>query len=388
MQPSRRIRGINAGGTDGWEVLYRTRRLAAAGEPVIDLTIGDHDRRTPDLVIDEMTRSARAGHTGYASVPGIRPLREAIAARVTARTGVPTGPENVQVTGGGQGALFSAFMACLDPGDAALYLDPYYATYPGTIRACGGIGHALATRPEDGFQPTAETFRDAPDARALLINTPNNPTGAVYDPAALAAICDHVRTRGMWLISDEVYDTQVWSGTHVSPRTLPDMAERTLVVGSLSKSHLMTGARIGWLVGPEEVIAMIGALATTMTYGAPGFLQDAALAALTAGAGIAREVSERYRRRRDAVLDILDGANAIRVIPSQGAMYLMLDIRATGLSGMDFADRLLEAHRIGVMPGESFGVAAAGHIRLALTRPEDELRRAVSTLVTFAGELT
>ena len=388
MQPSRRISTINRGGSDGWEILYRARALAEAGRCVTDLTIGDHDRRTPDLVIDEMTRAAKAGHTGYASVPGIRALREEIAQRVEARTGVPTGPRNVQVTGGGQGALFSAFTACLDPGDGGLYLDPYYATYPGTIRACGGVDHALVTRPEDGFQPTVTTFAGAPEGRALLVNSPNNPSGAVYGRDSIRAICDFVRTRDMWLISDEVYDGQVWEGRHLSPRAEPGMAERTLVVGSLSKSHMMTGARIGWLVGPEEIIAMIGDLATNMTYGQPGFLQDAALVALRDGAGIEAEVADRYRRRRDAVLAVLEGSNVLKCRPSQGGMYLMLDVRATGLSGQAFADRLLDETGIAVMPGESFGRAAAGHVRVALTRPEDELCHAAARMIAFAGEMT
>jgi arginine:pyruvate transaminase len=169
------------------------------------------------------------------------------------------------------------------------------------------------------------------------------------------------------------------------------MAERTLVVGSLSKSHAMTGSRIGWIVGPEEAIARLGELATTTTYGIPGYIQDAGLYALTEGGDIEAAIAARYRRRAAAALEAVANAagNAprIRALPPQGGMYLMLDVRRTGLSGHDFAHRLLEAERIAVMPGESFGRAAAGHVRVALTLPEAALREALGRLAAFARGL-
>ncbi len=388
MQLSHRITGLNAGGSDGWGVFYRARQMVAAGESVTELTIGEHDIRTAPEILDVMHQAARAGHTGYAAVPGIKPLREAIAARVTERTGLPTTADNVLVTPGGQAALFSAHAATCDAGDTALFIDPYYATYPGTLRGVGAIPKAIAAKPEHGFQPQAQDLTAAaPAARSLLINTPNNPTGVVYTPDTLQTIAETCKTHDLWLISDEVYDTQVWHGEHISPRTLPDMAGRTLVVGSMSKSHAMTGSRIGWIVGPEEAIGHLINLATSTTYGVPGFIQDAALFALNQGTALEEDIAEPFRRRRALAQPILAGTNAVSLVPADGAMYLMLDIRATGLSGEDFAYKLLDAERIAVMPGESFGQSAAGHLRVAMTVDDATFTQALTRLVTFAERI-
>ncbi|SDC11060.1 Aminotransferase class I and II [Ruegeria marina] len=222
---------------------------------------------------------------------------------------------------------------------------------------------------------------------SLLVNSPNNPTGVVYSRETLEGIAHVCREHDLWLISDEVYDTQVWEGVHLSPRALPGMAERTLVIGSMSKSHAMTGSRCGWIVGPEEAIAHLVTLATHTTYGVPGFVQDAAVFALGEGREFEEEIAAPFRRRRDLAQRILAGQNAVRLSPAQGAMYLMLDIRATGLSGDAFANALLDAHHIAVMPGESFGRAASGHIRVAMTIGDDAFAHALRTLCHFATQL-
>lgn len=385
MDISQRMTGLTGGGSDGWDLFLKARRMIAAGTPVTELTIGEHDIRTAAPVLQAMHDSAMGGHTGYASVPGTDALRAAVAARVQARTGVPTTQENVMITPGGQAALFAAHAAACDPGDTALYIDPYYATYPGTIRGVSAVPRAIQTRAEDAFEPQeADLAKAAPGARSLLVNTPNNPTGVVYSAATIATIANVCKAHDLWLISDEVYDTQVWDGTHVSPRALPGMAERTLVVGSMSKSHAMTGSRCGWLIGPQDVIAHLITFATHTTYGVPGFIQDAATFALEQGAAFEEEVGAPFARRRALARNILAEQNTVGLIPSGGAMYLMLDIRATGLSGDDFADALLEAHHIAVMPGESFGQAAAGHVRVAMTIEDQAFAQALRTLCRFA----
>lgn len=387
MKLSHHITNITGGGSDGWDLFRRARGLIAAGVPVVELTIGEHDIRTDPLILDAMDRSTRGGHTGYASIPGIPALRQAVADRVRAQTGVPTTPDNVLITAGGQFGLFAAHAAVCDPGDRALFIDPYYATYPGTIRAVGAVPDAITARAEDGFRPRAAAIAaKAPGARSLMINSPNNPTGAVYDAATLAAIAGVCGDHGLWLISDEVYDTQVWAGQHLSPRALPGMVPRTLVVGSLSKSHAMTGSRVGWVVGPEDAVAHMLNLATHSNYGIPGFVQDAALFALGLGPDFETAVAEPFRRRRAIVTRLLSGQNVVRAATMDGAMYALLDIRPTGLSGAAFAEALLDAERIAVMPGESFGAAAGGHVRVALTVADDRLEDAVARLVRFARD--
>ncbi len=384
MRLSSRIRQIVPGGDDGWGLYYRARSLAAAGKPVVSLSIGDHDLPPHPGILEAMAESVAAGRTGYAPVEGSDRLRAAIARREP----VPTAPEQITVTVGGQAGLFAAMAAALDPGDACILLDPYYATYAQTVRAVGARPILVPCRAEDGFQPDAEAIAAAltPETRAILINTPNNPTGAVYRRARLEALGRLCAERDIVLIADEVYASQVWEGAHVAPRGIPGLAERCLSVGSMSKSHGMTGFRVGWVAGPEDAIARIAELQVTTTYGIAGFIQDAAAHALEAGGEAEAEIRARYRTRRDAALAALGEGPGVRVSPPEGGMYLMLDIRPTGLSGTAFAERLLEEHLIAVMPGESFGRAAAGHVRIALTQPEAVLVPALETVARVAAE--
>ncbi|WP_298969810.1 pyridoxal phosphate-dependent aminotransferase [uncultured Roseobacter sp.] len=388
MQLSTRITGLTGGGSDGWDVFLKARDMIAQGVDVTELTIGEHDIRTAAPILQEMHATAMGGHTGYAAVPGTSSLRDTVAARVAERTGVPTTRKNVLITPGGQAALFAAHMAACDPGDTALYIDPYYATYPGTLRGVGAIPQAIETRARDAFQPRAEAIRaHSKSAKSLLINTPNNPTGVVYSDATLQEIAGICQADDLWLISDEVYDTQVWEGRHLSPRALPGMAERTLVVGSMSKSHAMTGSRCGWIVGPEAAIERLITLATHTTYGVPGFIQDASQFALTQGEAFEAEIAAPFQRRRAIATQVLAQQNTVGLVPAQGAMYLMLDIRATGMTGEDFAYDLLDAHHIAVMPGESFGTSAAGHIRVAMTIEDGAFESALQTLCAHARTL-
>ena len=368
MRLSNRITGINGGGSDGWGLFYRSRQMIADGQPVIELTVGEHDIRTDPAILAAMNASAIGGNTGYALVPGTRALRERVAARVVARTGVATTYKNVLITPGAQAALFAAHCAVCDAGDRALFIDPYYATYPGTIRSAGALPVPVAARPEDNFQPQISAIMAlAKGAKSLWKSC---------------------RAHDLWLISDEVYDTQVWDGEHISPRSLPDMAPRTLVVGSMSKSHAMTGSRCGWIIGPEDAISHLINLATNTTYGVPGFVQDAAVFALDQGKALEEQIAAPFARRRVIAARLLAAQNVIRAVPCAGGMYLMLDIRATGMSGEDFAGALLEQKLIAVMPGESFGRCAAGHVRIAMTIPDDEFEAALATLCQFAGEGT
>ena len=386
MDLSKRITGLTGEQGDGWGLFLRAREMMAAGEAVVELTIGEHDIATAPEILAAMERSARAGHTGYAAVPGTDSLRDAVAARLEARTGVATGRNNVLITPGGQAGLFAAHAAVCDGGDRALFIDPYYATYPGTIRAVGAVPVAVAARAEDGFQPDeAALGAQAAGASSLLINTPNNPTGVIYSRKTLEGIAAICQEADLWLISDEVYDTQIWQGRHLSPRALPGMGERTLVVGSMSKSHAMTGSRIGWIIGPEEAIEHLTNLATHTTYGVPGYIQDAAEFALAQGERLEAQIAAPFGRRRLLALEALAGQNVVRVVPSDGAMYLMLDVAATGLSGEDFAFALLAHEKIAVMPGSSFGQAAHNHIRVAMTLEDTAFLAAFKRILSFAA---
>ena len=388
MRLSNTITTITGGGSDGWDLFIKARKMISEGHDITELTIGEHDIKTDTRILEAMHAAALGGATGYAMVPGIDDLRNAVATRLTARTGVPTTLNNVLITAGGQAALFAAFRAAIDEGDTALYINPYYATYPGTIRSVGGVPKAVTAEADNGFLPTFEALdAAAAGAKALLINSPNNPTGAVYGRDTLKAIAAVAKKHDLIVISDEVYDTQVWEGEHISIRSLEGMSERTFVVGSMSKSHAMTGSRVGWLVGPDEAMGHVLNLLTNTNYGVAGFTQRAALFALGLGEAFESEIGAPFQRRRAIAQKSLEGQNAIRLSQPSGAMYLMLDIRATGLSGDDFADKLLMERHIAVMPGESFGDAAAGHVRIAMTIPDAPFEAAIKEIAAFAANL-
>ncbi len=372
-----------------WEPHFRARRMKEAGEQVIDLTIGDHDIQTDPSILAAMADSAANGRTGYTVIPGITPLRKAIAERIQTRTGVSTGAENVVITSGGQGALIISHLAVLNANDRALFFDPYYPTYPGTITAAGGTPVPVVTRSAHQFWPDATLLDNAArGAKSILINSPNNPSGTVYPRDTISMIAETARKHDLWVVSDEVYDTQVWSGEHHSIRSLDGMLERTLVIGSMSKSFAMTGSRVGWLVAPAEVIEALGELITVVTFGVPEFIQEAALYALQRGQQFEEQIAAPFRRRLAVALDVLGNQQAVALVQPRGAMYLMIDIRATGLSGKEFALELLANENIAVMPGESFGSSAAGHVRVAMTVPADDLGDALRRLSSFAGKLS
>lgn len=384
-KPSSRISGITPSGKDGWEVHFAAWQRLEAGEDIIMLSVGDHDFHTPTETVEAGIAALRAGHHHYTQLPGIPALREAMARISTRCTGIETSPEQVIATPGGQASLYAAVQGVLDPGDHAIVVAPYYATYPGTFRAAGADFTVVETRATDGFQPDAKAIEAAmrPNTRAMLINTPNNPTGAVYTRESLEGVADICRRHDLWLLSDEVYWT-LGDSEHLSPRALPGMDERTLVINSMSKSHGMTGWRLGWLTGPQELITLLVSLNLVTTYGLTDFVSRAAIEALNNDYGV-EQIAKLYAGRRRLFLDAVRGMNNVTVRGSEGGMYAMLDISAVDPDDEKFAWAFLDRENVGVMPGSSFGDAAAGHIRISLCQPEPILLEAAERLRRFVS---
>jgi len=381
--PSQRISNIVSSGRDGWEMHFAAWKRKQAGEPILMLSVGDHDFDTPPETVEACIAALRQGHHHYTQLPGLPQLRAAMARMTSRSTGMPATADEVIATPGGQAALFAAAQGTLDPGDHAIMIGPHYATYPGTFRAAGADFTVVEAAAEDGFEPRGDAIRAAlrPNSRAILINTPNNPTGAVYSQATIESICEICRDNDLWLISDEVYWT-LGGRPHVSPRSLPGMAERTLVVNSMSKSHGMTGWRIGWLTGPADFIRTLISLNLVSTYGLNDFVSRGAIAALDNEYGVA-EIASLYAGRRNVFLDAIGGMNRLAVRGSQGGMYVMLDITAVDASSEAFAWKLLDREGMSVMPGSSFGAAAEGHVRISMCQPEDVLLEAAARLRRF-----
>ena len=364
-------------GAAAWDIHCRALERQAAGDDVIILSVGDPDFVTPAPIVDSAIASLRAGATHYADVQGKARLRELIAARHRARGGT-AGPDNVAVMAGAQCGLYAVAQCLLDPGDEVIVPEPMYVTYEAALQAAGATLVRVPLRAGEGFQPRLADLEAAvtPRTRALLVNSPHNPTGQCLSREAWQGIAELCRRRDLWLVSDEVYAELVYDGEHLCPATLPGMAERTAVIDSLSKSHAMTGWRLGWVIGPEALIDHLSNLALCMLYGSPEFIQDAACAALADPPEQLATMRATYRARRDTVCHALEGSSAVEVLRPAAGMFMMIDIRRTGLTAQAFADKLLDEQGVSLLAGEAFGPSAAGFVRLSLTVDAERLGEA------------
>ncbi|SMC94667.1 pyridoxal phosphate-dependent aminotransferase [Pseudomonas sp. URIL14HWK12:I5] len=380
---------IAGDGAAAWDIHYRALALQAEGKDILLLSVGDPDFDTPAPIVDAAIDSLRAGHTHYADVRGKLALRQAIANRHRQRSGQAVSADQVTVLAGAQCALYCVAQCVLDPGDEVIVAEPMYVTYAAVFGACGAKVVPVPVKPENGFRvcPRDVAERITPRTRALALNSPHNPSGASLARATWEALAELCIARDLWLISDEVYSELLYEGEHVSPASLPGMAERTATLNSLSKSHAMTGWRVGWVVGSAELATHLENLALCMLYGSPDFIQDAAVVALEQQLPELDAMREAYRQRRDLVCEQLAGCPGLKALKPDGGMFVMVDIRETGLSAQAFADRLLNSQGVSVLAGEAFGPSAAGHIRLGLVLGNEALVDACQRIARCAGEL-
>lgn len=360
-------------GSTKWEVHFRARQLKAQGRDVIELTIGEPDVPTPPDLIDSAAGAMASGRTGYSNGRGEPALLRALSARYSTRLGRPVGTDQIMCFPGTQTTLYALFTALVQAGDEVLVGDPMYATYEGLIAATGARHVPVPLRPEHGFrmQPEDVAARITPRTRVLFLNTPHNPTGAILRPDEIAALGALARQHDLWIVSDEVYEDLTFGDEpFASPLADPALAERTIAASSISKSHAAPGFRSGWCVGPAEFCARLLPLSETMLFGNQPFIADMTAGAIARGSPVAAGMAARMRRRADLIHARLDGVAGLRVHRPEAGMFALIDVRATGLSGRDFALRLLERAGVATMPGESFGSALAGWLRVALTQDD------------------
>jgi arginine:pyruvate transaminase len=379
-----RLKGL---GSEKWLVHMEARRRAAAGEQLIFLSIGEPDASPPTAIMDVAAQQMRAGRTRYSNGRGEPEVLRALARMYSKRTGRNVTSDQFLFLPGTQTALYAAMMATVDIGDEVLMCDPYYATYEGVIAAAGGIPVPVRVDPDHGFHPRAADIeaKVTANSRVLLLNSPNNPTGAVFTRDEIAAIGEVCERHDLWIISDEVYATMTYGNTiFASPFDDAGLAERTVVVSSVSKSHAMPGFRCGWIAASERFCARILPVTETMLFGSQPFLEDATAFALDNRFPEVDAMKEAYERRARALLDGLAGARHAAAHMPEGGMFVMVDVRKSGLSGDAFAMRLLDEERVVTMPGESFGEGGAGHLRVALTVAEAELAEAARRIARLA----
>jgi arginine:pyruvate transaminase len=377
-------------GSDKWAVHIEGRRRAAKGEKLIFLSIGEPDLPPPQAVIDVAKANMVPGKLGYVDGVGSRKAREALARHYTVRADRAIAPAQFMLLPGTQTALYVAMQTVVDPGDEVLLLDPYYATYEAVVTAPGGVPVPVALDPDRNFHINFAALEKAvtPRTRAILLNTPSNPTGAVFTQEEISKLGTFAKKHDLWIVSDEVYATMV-HGEHVfaSPFLNADFEERTLVVSSISKSHALPGFRAGWIASSETVIARALPIAESMLFSTVPFLGDALAAALDGDFAETRMAKQAYAARAETLIRGLRNSNRVKAHLPEGGMFTMVDVRATGLSGEDFARRLLAEEGVVTMPGESFGACGAGHLRVAMTVDEESMAEAAQRIVRLADRI-
>ena len=382
-----RLQGL---GSEKWAVHIEGRRRANLGTPVIFLSIGEPDAPPPDAIMDAANERMRAGRTRYASNRGEPDILNALSRNYTQRTGRTISTHQFIFLPGTQTALYAAMNCVIDLGDEVLMADPYYATYEGVVASAGGTVVPVKVDPDHGFHLKAAELEKAitPKSRALLLNSPSNPTGAVLTRSEIAAIGKVCEKHDLWIISDEVYSTLTY-GNHsfASPFDIPELEKRTVVVSSLSKSHALPGFRLGWIAASEQFCDAAISLTETMLFGSQPFLEDAAAFALDHDFPEVASMKHAYERRARVLVNGLKGAKHVSARMPEGGMFVMVDVRKTGLSGEAFARRLLDEENVVTMPGESFGAGGAGHLRVALTVDEDQISEACRRIAALAGRI-
>ena len=372
---SDRLAGLGAA---KWAVHNEGLRRSSLGQQVIMLSIGEPDLPPPAKVIDQAISSMRAGRTKYAAGQGEPEALKAIARHLSKRSGNVVTPEEVLYTAGTQNGLCTALYTLVQSGDEVLVPDPYYATYEGLVAASGATFVPVPTSPENGFHVTAEAIEQAitPRSRVLLLNTPSNPTGAVLSQNEIDEIGEVCERHDLWIVVDEVYADLTYGAPFCSPFDRPQLRHRTLAVSSISKSHALPGFRAGWIASPLEVTQRLVLVAEAMLFGSQPFIEDALAVALSQRHPEVENLSAAFKDRAQQLVGAFEGSTAAKARMPEGGMFIMVDIRETGMSGDDFAWMLLNDHDIVVMPGESFGTGGTGHIRLALTNDVKILREA------------
>jgi arginine:pyruvate transaminase len=387
MQYSSLVKRIAGEGADAWRIHYAARTAHERGEDVILLSVGDPDLDTPAQVLDRAIERLRAGDTHYTPAMGRQHLREAIVASHIARTGQSVGVDNVIFLAGAQNALFVTSMCIAGPGDEVLALEPLYPSYPATLEVSGARMVRVAAPAAQGFRIDLAALEAAitPRTRALFFATPNNPSGVILSEADLAAIGELARRHSLWVVADEVYAGLAPGGR--VPSLAAALPEQVVTISSLSKSHSMPGWRAGWLVGPPQLVVHAEAMAQCMLFGLPGFIQEAAVTALNVADAAESRIRDYCAVRRDVLLAGLAAVRGLKCFVPDAGMFMLVDVRGTGLSGYDFMCELYRTERVSVLDGGAFGRETSGFVRVCFATDEALLRQAVVRIRRFVDTL-
>ena len=370
----------------------KAKALKAAGRPVIGFGAGEPDFPTPGYIVDAAVAAAKdpVNHR-YSPAAGLPAMREAVAAKTLRDSGYAVKPSQVLVTNGGKQAVYQAFAAVVDPGDEVLLPAPYWTTYPEAIRLAGGVPVEVFAGADQGYLVTVEQLEAArtPKTKALLFCSPSNPTGAVYSPEETAAIGRWALEHGIWVITDEIYEHLTYDHSVFTPivRVVPELADTTIVLNGVAKTYAMTGWRVGWMIGPPDVITAATNLQSHLTSNVANVSQRAAIAALTDDLAAVEEMRYAFDRRRRLIVEMLSAIDGFEVPVPQGAFYVYPSVQGvlgrtirgvTPTTSAELATLILEQAEVAVVPGEAFG--PSGYLRFSYALGDDDLIEGVSRI--------
>ncbi len=383
---SDRLRGIE--GSPTLALAAKAKALAKAGKPIVDFTAGEPDAPTPEAIGRAGIAAIQSNRTKYTPASGIPELREAIARNVNATRGTSYQASHTIVTCGTKHALYTVFQALCQPGDEVVVFAPYWVSFPPIIRLSGATPVLVETREQDGFLPDPARLRAAVTkaTKAVIVNSPSNPTGAVIDRGRLTAIAKLARECGFVIVSDEIYDQLVYPpARHTSVIEVePGVVDQTVVVGGVSKSYSMTGWRIGWAVGPQPIIEAMGTIASHSTSNPTSISQYAALEALLGDQRPVTELVEGFHRRRDRMVGGLNTIPGCRCTMPGGAFYAWCNVSGFGQPAATTAAQWLEELFVATVPGDGFG--APEHIRFSFAASPESIDEGVKRLEGWAGK--
>lgn len=365
----------------------------------ISLCLGEPGETASNHIVKAACESIEAGKTKYTDVLGIPEFRKAAVDYTKRVKGlVYDADTEIQAVDGATIGLYLAIKAVIDPGDEVIIPSPYFTSYDAEVLMCDATPVTVALKPEHGMHVNAEEIHKAitPRTKAIIINSPCNPTGAVTTAEELAEVAELCKEFDLWVISDEVYHPFVFAsdpdtepaGDAVAPSiaAVEGMKDRTIIVESLSKTYAMTGWRIGYILAPANVIEQSSKIAEMIHSSVNSTAQYGGVAALTGPQDHVRQMREEYREKRNLVLNALQDCDALKLIEPQGAFYVFVDVRPTGLTSKEFSRRLLEEEKVAVVPGEAFGKEGSGFVRLSYAGKSEELKEAVARMRKFALE--
>ena len=396
---TRRVSGIAESAT--LAISAKAKKLKAEGRDVVNFGVGEPDFNTPDYIIEAAIKAMKEGKTKYTPASGIPELKKAIVENRKLATGVEYSPSQVVIGAGAKQPLYNAIAALAEEGDEVIVPSPYWVTYPELAKFCGAKNVFVGTKPENGYKMTAEELEKAitPKTKLLILNSPNNPTGAVYSREELSAIADVVLRRDViFVVSDEIYRDLVYDGEkHVSIASLgEEIKSRTIIIDGMSKSYAMTGWRTGWAIAPEKIANAMTRAQSHMTSNVNSIAQYASLEGLTnteKSDEFIAEMRKTFDFRRLAAVKILED-RGVKFIMPKGAFYIFVNISGTygkttkGGSAIensaDFANALLNEKEVAVVPGSAFG--ADNYIRISYATDESALKKGIEKLCVFINE--